>query len=277
MMLRTQNKAFTMMFAGYRGTGKSSFLNTLFDQEIISGQRENEKGSLNLYVLDINCEGIRKNVTVIDGPGFGYHIDDTRTHQNIENYIRSQFDAFLAEETKIRRNPHFEDNRVHVLLYFLSPNLQGLSQNDIVFLKSVDSLVNVIPVVGKADALTMEELEELRKNVMQQIHENNISIFDFEKDTSDKNLLINSEINKKVPFAVINAETVGIEQTFKGRKMQWGLINTNDPNHCDFRLIKEILLSNYMDVLVEKTALELYENYRARVLPQILPDSAGPK
>lgn len=274
MMLRTQKRVFTIMVAGYRGLGKSSFVNTLFDQEIVSMcTKQSDKVSMNLYVLDVNCEGIRRNISVIDSPGFGHCINDTKTHQNIENYIRSQFDAFLAEETKIRRNPHFEDNRVHTLVYFISPNTHGLSQNDIAFLKTVDSLVNIIPVVGKADGLTARELEQLRFNVMRQVRENSISIFDFEKDSYDTSLLMNQGVNDKLPFAMINSEAVSSSETFKGRKTHWGVININDPDYCDFNLLKEILLSSYMDVLVEKTATELYEEYRATVLPQILPDT----
>ncbi|KAL0266149.1 UNVERIFIED_CONTAM: hypothetical protein PYX00_011865 [Menopon gallinae] len=253
MMLRTQKRVFTIMVAGYRGLGKSSFVNTLFDQVIIpTCPKQSDKASMNLYVLDVSCEGVRRNISIIDSPGFGHYINDTKTHQNIENYIRSQFDAFLAEETKIRRNPHFEDNRVHTLIYFISPNPHGLSQNDIAFLKTVDNLVNIIPVVGKADGLTAKELDLLRFNVMRQIKENSISVFDFERDSYD---------------------VVGSSESFKGRKKHWGVVNINDPKYCDFSLLKEILLSSYMDVLVEKTASDLYEEYRATVLPQILPDT----
>ena len=36
-------------------------------------------------------------------------------------YIEQQYDEALMEETRIKRNPKFKDNRVHVLLYFIQP------------------------------------------------------------------------------------------------------------------------------------------------------------
>lgn len=36
-------------------------------------------------------------------------------------YLERQYDDILAEESRIKRNPRFRDNRVHALLYFISP------------------------------------------------------------------------------------------------------------------------------------------------------------
>lgn len=44
-----------------------------------------------------------------------------RSFQEIIGYIERQYDDTLAEESRIKRNPRFRDNRVHVLLYFIPP------------------------------------------------------------------------------------------------------------------------------------------------------------
>lgn len=36
-------------------------------------------------------------------------------------YLEKQYDDILAEESRIKRNPRFRDNRVHALLYFITP------------------------------------------------------------------------------------------------------------------------------------------------------------
>lgn len=36
-------------------------------------------------------------------------------------YLERQYDDILAEESRIKRNPRFRDNRVHALLYFIPP------------------------------------------------------------------------------------------------------------------------------------------------------------
>jgi cell division control protein 11 len=43
----------------------------------------------------------------------------------IVGYLERQYDDILAEESRIKRNPRFRDNRVHVLLYFITPTGHG--------------------------------------------------------------------------------------------------------------------------------------------------------
>jgi cell division control protein 11 len=37
------------------------------------------------------------------------------------SYLERQYDDILAEQSRIKRNPRFKDNRVHALLYFIPP------------------------------------------------------------------------------------------------------------------------------------------------------------
>jgi cell division control protein 11 len=46
--------------------------------------------------------------------------------QEIVGYLERQYDGILAEESRIKRNPRFRDDRVHVLLYFITPTGHGL-------------------------------------------------------------------------------------------------------------------------------------------------------
>jgi cell division control protein 11 len=41
--------------------------------------------------------------------------------QEIVGHLERQYDDILAEESRIKRNPRFRDNRVHALLYFIPP------------------------------------------------------------------------------------------------------------------------------------------------------------
>lgn len=45
----------------------------------------------------------------------------TLRFQEIVGYLERQYDDILAEESRIKRNPRFRDNRVHALLYFIPP------------------------------------------------------------------------------------------------------------------------------------------------------------
>ena len=43
----------------------------------------------------------------------------------IVGHLERQYDDILAEESRIKRNPRFRDNRVHALLYFITPTGHG--------------------------------------------------------------------------------------------------------------------------------------------------------
>ncbi len=61
------------------------------------------------------------NVNIVDFPGFGDGINNEMHFDEVLKYIEEQYDDVLEEETRIKRNPRFLDNRVHALLYFIAP------------------------------------------------------------------------------------------------------------------------------------------------------------
>lgn len=75
--------------------------------------------------LELDEEGTRISLTVVDTPGFGDQIDNEACFAEIEGYLERQYDDILAEESRIKRNPRFRDNRIHVLLYFITPTGHG--------------------------------------------------------------------------------------------------------------------------------------------------------
>lgn len=80
-------------------------------------------------------------------------------------YLEKTFDDVFEEEQRIRRNPKFEDHRIHALLYFVEPTSLGLKQFDIDVMKRLSPRVNIIPIIAKADGLTELELQVFKKKV----------------------------------------------------------------------------------------------------------------
>ncbi len=64
----------------------------------------------------------------------------THSWKPIEEYIDSVNMRFLVEENGLDRN-RIQDDRVHCLLYFISPTGNGLRPVDIALLKAVDHKV----------------------------------------------------------------------------------------------------------------------------------------
>lgn len=251
--MRRRRSSFTFMVAGKKRIGKSTFINTLLNRSIATSPSED----INMYMLDINCEGINKHITAIDTPGLG-SIDDTKNIQDIINFIKLQLDKYLAEETKVRRDPEFEDTRIHCLIYFVAPG-NGLKPLDIQLMKAASPFVNIIPVIGKADALSSEELSIMRKKVAEQIVKNDIGLF----NTKGRKMMNCSDLEDKIPLAIVSNEE-------RVRMHGDNRIEIDNPMHCDFTLLKEIMFSSHCESLVEYTDCEIYESYRTDVLSTIL-------
>lgn len=198
----------------------------------------------------------------------------------IVGYLERQYDDILAEESRIKRNPRFRDNRVHVLLYFITPTGHGLRELDIELMKRLSPRVNVIPVIGKADSLTPAELAESKKLIMEDIEHYRIPVYNFpydiEEDDEDT-VEENAELRGLMPFAIVGSEDfVEIDdRKVRARQYPWGVVEVENPRHSDFLAIRSALLHSHLGDLKEITHDFLYENYRTEKLSKSV-DGASP-
>lgn len=111
---------------------------------------------------------MRLSLTVVDTPGYGDRLDNTdcwdpaltylhtqvlqsvTCHVSYFQHFLSQFDTWLAEETRVPRDTRLADTRVHACLYFISPNGHGLRTIDVETMRSLHRKVNIIPVIGES-------------------------------------------------------------------------------------------------------------------------------
>lgn len=234
----------------------------------------------------------------IDTPGFGDNMDNMDSFNEIAHYIDSQFDEVLAEESRVKRNPRFADNRVHALVYFINPTSHGLREPDVEFMKMMAPRVNVIPVIAKSDSLTLEELELNKRLIMEDIRQHRISIYGFPggdgflydgqpRTTSDSDAetssIVDEEFNElndfirtKLPFAVIGASEIidaGNGTTIQARRYPWGVLDVNNPECSDVELLRDVITRTHLQDLKETTHFVLYENYRTKKLSTGLSSS----
>jgi cell division control protein 11 len=219
---------------------------------------------------------------VVDTPGFGDQIDNEACFAEVAGYLERQYDDILAEESRIKRNPRFRDNRVHALLYFITPTGHGytitfflinirLREVDIELMRRLSPRVNVIPVIGKADSLTPQELASSKKLIMDDIDHYQIPIYNFPYDVEEDDedtVQENDELRGLMPFAIVGSEDV-VE--VKGKKIRarvfpWGIVEVDNPRHSDFLAIRSALLHSHLADLKEITHDFLYENYRTEKL-----------
>ena len=165
---------FSLMVVGESGLGKSTLVNSMFLEDIYEREEQisdSEEQTLQVEthhaVLEEN--GVRLDLTVVDTPGFGDAVDNSDCWQPIIDYVDKQFEDFLEKETKVDR-VEVPDTRVHACLYFIAPTGHGLKPLDIQCLRKIHQKVNIIPVIGKADSCTKNELEKFKSKVISLIY-----------------------------------------------------------------------------------------------------------
>ena len=257
--MATKVNRFSVMVAGTKGCGKSSFFDNLVGKKIIQEEAPDE---INVYMLNLDCEGIMQKITFIDTQGFN-STNDLLVQNNIINFIKEQFDLFMAEENKIRRNSKYEDTRVHCLLYFFPATGCGLKQTDLHFLQNVKNLVNIIPVISKADGLSNTEVKKYKNLIIHQFNQYEIPIFNLENNDLLTEQILEMKLNSIVPFTIINGyEKVKFINNYE--------IEIDNPNFNDLSILREVILSSHLDALIDQTATILYENYRTTALESVL-------
>ncbi|KAH9871103.1 hypothetical protein J1614_006677 [Plenodomus biglobosus] len=268
---------FNVMVVGESGLGKSTLVNTLFNTSLYP-PKERKPPSLDIsktvsiqsISADIEENGVRLRLTVVDTPGFGDFINNDESWDPIVKNIEQRFDAYLDAENKVNR-VNIVDNRIHAVVYFIQPTGHSLKPLDIEVMKKLHTKVNLIPVIAKADTVTDDEIDNYKKRILADIHYHKIQIFEgprYELD-DEETIAENQEIMAKVPFAVVgsNTEVTTIDgRKVRGRQLPWGVVEVDNEEHCDFVKLRQMLIRTHMEELKENTNNALYENYRSEKL-----------
>jgi len=269
---------FNIMVVGSSGLGKSTLLNTLFKTKASRSSCTPGSDAIPKTVQIktvqhvLEEKGVNLKLTVTDTPGFGDQINNSNCWEPVVGYINEQYEKYLKEELSINRRTRIPDNRVHCCLYFISPTGHRLKPLDISVMKQLDKCVNVIPVISKADTLTLEERESFKKRIREDIHFNNITIYPVvHNDLTDDEMKVNHKIKDQIPFAVVGSDkyiNVGGKNVL-GRKTRWGVVEVENRMHCEFSMLRDMLIKTHMQDMIEVTASIHYENYRRAKLTEM--------
>uniref|UniRef100_A0A8D0N4I0 Septin n=1 Tax=Sus scrofa TaxID=9823 RepID=A0A8D0N4I0_PIG len=254
---------------GESGLGKSTLINSLFLTDLYSpeypGPSHRIKKTVQVCILLIG--GIQAASTIYTT---ALGSAGSLTWQPVIDYIDSKFEDYLNAESRVNRR-QMPDNRVQCCLYFIAPSGHGLKPLDIEFMKRLHEKVNIIPLIAKADTLTPEECQQFKKQIMKEIQEHKIKIYEFpETDDEEENKLV-KKIKDRLPLAVVGSNTI-IEvngKRVRGRQYPWGVAEVENGEHCDFTILRNMLIRTHMQDLKDVTNNVHYENYRSRKLAAV--------
>merc|ERR1712002_552166 len=264
---------FNILCIGETGIGKSTLMDTLFNTHFDSTTSSHDLPGVKLKssTYELKESNVRLKLTIVDTIGFGDQIDKTGSSKPMVDYIDAQFEAYLQEELRVKRSLHtYHDSRVHACLYFLAPTGHSLKSLDLVTMKALDSKVNIIPVIAKADIITKQELQKFKLKIMSELVSNGVQIYQF--PTDDETVAeLNSNMNGHLPFAVVGSmdELKVGNKMVKARQYPWGTVQVENENHCDFVKLREMLIRTNMEDLREQTHQSHYELYRRNRLQEM--------
>jgi septin 4 len=235
---------FTLMVVGESGLGKSTLINSLFLDDLYKNrkvpdvsERIQKTTSIEKKTMEIEERGVKLRLTVIDTPGFGDAVNCEDSWKVCTKYIDDQFRQYFTDESGLNRR-NIQDNRVHCCLYFVPPWGHSLRQMDLELMKRLHQKVNIVVVIAKADCLTTSEIARLKKNIINDIKEHDIQMYEFPECDSDEDEEFKQqdrELKASVPFAVVGSNTtleVGGRKV-RGRQYPWGVV---DGNHLSYYL-----------------------------------------
>ncbi|KAK4832010.1 hypothetical protein QYF61_020448 [Mycteria americana] len=276
-----QGFCFNILCIGETGSGKSTLINSLFntnfDDPVSTHFLPNVR--LRAQTYELQESDVLLKLTIVNTVGFGDQINKEDSYQPIVDYIDAQFEAYLQEELKIKRSLFsYHDTRIHVCLYFISPTGHSLKTLDLLTMKSLDSKVNIIPIIGKADSISKTELQKFKNKIMSELVSNGVQIYQFPTDDETVSK-INTIMNGHLPFAVVGStEEVKIgNKMVRARQYPWGIVQVENENHCDFVKLREMLICTNMEDLREQTHARHYELYRRCRLEEMGFRDIGPE
>ncbi|KAJ7811641.1 Septin-type guanine nucleotide-binding (G) domain-containing protein [Mycena olivaceomarginata] len=254
---------FNVIVVGQTGLGKSTLINTIFASHLIDSKgrfasdepvRQTTEIQAVSHVIVEN--GVKLRLNIVDTPGYGDQVNNENCWDPIVKYIKDQHSAYLRKELTAMRDRYIQDTRIHCCLYFLNPTGHSLRPIDVIVMKKLSDVVNVVPVIAKSDSLTPEEKELFKEKIREELVYHNIRLYPFDADEDDEEeVVINEAIRAKVPFAIVGSETNVIidGKSVRGRKNRWGVVNVENKEHCEFMDLRDFLTRTHLQDLIETT------------------------
>ncbi|XP_065129838.2 uncharacterized protein septin12 isoform X1 [Paramisgurnus dabryanus] len=267
---------FNIMVVGQSGLGKSTLVNTLFKSKVsrkscTPNYEEKISKTVHLQAVShiIEEKGVKMKLTVIDTPGFGDQINNENCWEPIEQYVNEQYEKYLKEELNVNRKKRIPDSRVHCCVYFLPATGHWLRPIDVEFMRRLGKIVSIVPVIAKADTLTLEERLEFKQRIRQDLQANGIGVYpqrEYDEDAEDR--ILNDKIRENIPFAVVGTDKEHQVNGNKvlGRKTKWGIIEVENVAHCEFAHLRDLLIRSHLQDLKDVAHNIHYETYRVKRL-----------
>ncbi|KAJ1339713.1 hypothetical protein BSLG_005619 [Batrachochytrium salamandrivorans] len=203
---------------GRSGLGKSTLVNTLFASHLV----ESKGLAPPRQTTEINSVQHQVILYFIEEKGICLSLPslillDTATMNNdncwdpIIKHIKDQYALYLRRELNPQRERRISDSRIHAVIFFISPTGHSLTPLDITVMKKYPKWPT-IPIIAKADSLTLEERLQFKRRIRDEIEFHGIRVYPFtdvdeefasyDDDRADRQAA--QLIKDMIPFAIVD-------------------------------------------------------------------------
>jgi len=127
-------------------------------------------------------------------------------------------------------------------------------------MKTLQTRVNLVPLIAKADMLTPKEIKKFKKRVLEELGKNQIHIYqvwvnftgvliiwklpDVEDDEDEEFKQQTQQLKSMIPFAVVGStQLIEVKgKKVRGRLYPWGVVEVENPDHNDFTGLRTMLM-----------------------------------
>jgi len=185
----------------------------------------------------VSVDGVRTQLRLIDTPGFGEQSEGSEDQHRtairtmVNDSCCKYFDQSHGERMGTARSLTMEDDRVHLCFYFIAPH--RLKKTDLEFMKTLAPLVNLVPIIAKADSMTIEEKEEFELQIRRRLIGAGITSYSFNGQNGARS----------GPFSIVCSKA-------STRSYPWGELDTENTSHSDLSILRDLVFqSNLLSVI----------------------------
>lgn len=197
---------FNIMVAGESGLGKTTFLNTLLQEIGIEFDAERNPPQKTSRIMELalvekkDIKGVKSIMFgIYDTPGYGDLVNNQPSFDLIKDDLSRRHRLWLEDNdiwtSNIEGDIGLRDTRIHMCLYFIAPHRMKDIDND--FIQQLAPFVTIVPVIAKADTMTIGErnryLAEVKLRIFQirlefrrVSSQDDEAVFQFDEEWSDE-------------------------------------------------------------------------------------------
>ncbi|CAM9808835.1 unnamed protein product, partial [Scytosiphon promiscuus] len=284
-----------VIVAGESGLGKTTFLNNIF-RHLNRGENPMDQAAVVQARGGGGMFGHGKTLTIeersfkyktheedeyefflVDTPGYGDHVNTSKSFRPVVDYVAKGNKAYLAEIMSGNDSPE-KDGRTDVCIYFIAAH--RFKAIDIEYMEQLSKVVAVIPVIGKSDSMTLDEMKSFKKEIIDLAAKAaTLDFFQFSDHAWTKCVATLQIANpphwlgekQPPPYAVISSRLDDpgghISAPDPARRYPWGTCHVMRPAHSDNAYLQCLLLEDGFQDMKK----EMKERHRAFVQNQMKP------